>query len=836
LTVESPTITQGQPLRVNVSFSDQQGDAAIINFGIAGEDSHSVLSAATLVGQTSGTLMLELKPAHYVPGVHVLMVSITDAAGHVSLAVTAVFTIVGSGGTEGGAVDTRGSDAGCPYGGSGYGQTCGSTDAAVTATCDTVLFDNGNIAACTNPTNTSVFTLPAASTVTYLRLWTNTTISGPTVTYTLLNSAGTILSSGPTTKGGCDPYQTNWCEFLVTTTMSLPAGTYTVKSSAAATCANSGSKNVGHVMVKGCAATTPVTPDAGVADTRTAPTGQEAILFKMESVQGVSYNPPNPTTFTLSSDAYVTRVWDYHYGATIGTKSQTISFKNTTTNVVYGPWPVVGYKTFNGTLGVSKSDPGNIVGPPDNYWMAYPAQTVPAGTYQVIDSDPATWAYTSDLGNRGSTWVYGWLLGTASPVDAGVDAASACSTVLFDNGNIAACTNPTNTSVFALSAPSTVTYLRLWTNTTISGPTVTYTLLDSAGTVLASGPTTKGGCDPYQTNWCEFLVTTNLSLSAGTYTVKSSAAATCANAGSNNVGHVMVKGCAAAAPTVSYFTVAVPPVGVAPAGAKVSAVKATDKISIGGIFWKDGRLYVPHSKGAPIVSVMPGETGTLWANVTALQGTSSSWRHGVPLTGGNILLGIDYTGDSPTGLHEITPAGVDTAWTLARGHSGIGDILALPTGGWVFSDFEGYNIFKVSAKNTAETALIATSSFTPASLAYDAATDTIYFVNMNNLGGESWFSGDGAIYKIVAGGAPTLVANPPAAGTRFLGLAVGLGGLFPAGLYAGDPANGRVVKVDSTGALTPVVTGIPSAGELRIDPVSKGMAITGGDQIVFVLP
>jgi hypothetical protein len=178
------------------------------------------------------------------------------------------------------------------------------------------------------------------------------------------------------------------------------------------------------------------TKDAG-ASQDTAASGQETILFKMESVEGVSYNPPQITTFTLAAPSYITRVWTYHYAATIGTKSPTVAFKDTTSGTIFGPWPQVGYKTFAGTLGATRSDPGNIPGPPDNYWMAYPAQVVPAGTYQVIDSDPTTWAYTADLGNRGSTWVYGYALsgggldgGSNATKDAGVKVDAPSGSVL----------------------------------------------------------------------------------------------------------------------------------------------------------------------------------------------------------------------------------------------------------------------------------------------------------------------------------------------------------------------------------------------------------------------
>ena len=159
------------------------------------------------------------------------------------------------------------------------------------------------------------------------------------------------------------------------------------------------------------------TADGGLVDggaIKTATSARETVLFKMDSIQGVSRNPPVATTFTLAQPSYISRVFTYHYAETIGNKSPSVAFQDTTTGAVYGPWPQVGYKTFAGTLGASRDDPGNVVGPPDNYWMAYPGKSVPAGTYQVVDSDPATWCYTADQGNRGLTWVYGWSLATTA--------------------------------------------------------------------------------------------------------------------------------------------------------------------------------------------------------------------------------------------------------------------------------------------------------------------------------------------------------------------------------------------------------------------------------------
>ena len=767
-----------------------------------------------------------------------------------------------------GGVLARGGTPGCVYGGASYGQTgCGGAgggaSGSTAVTCNSVLFDNGNTAACTKPTDTSVFTLLSTSTVTSLSLWTNTTTSGKTVSYTLLGPTGNTLSSGLTTKGGCDPYQTNWCAFVVTMNITLPPGTYTVKSSAVATCANSGSNNVGMVSVRGCAGSGSGLGGAGGSGSggntgciyggdsygqpgcggvgggtggSTAVGTCSGVLFDNGNTAACT-NPTDTSVFTLSSASTVTslRLW-----TNTNISGQTVTY------------------TLVGPTGTTLSSGPTTKGGCDPYqtnwceFMVTMNMTLPAGTYTVKSSAMATCA-NSGSNNVGQVTVKGCPT-SAPPPDAGASdtPVATCSGVLFDNGNTAACTNPTDTSVFTLSSASTVTSLRLWTNTTISGQTVTYTLLGPTGSTLAAGPTTKGGCDTYQTNWCEFMVTMNMTLPAGTYTVKSSAMATCANSLSNNVGQVTVKGCASASPSSdagvdrgpvdagpTYFTVSTPPTGIAaPTGAKVNAVKTTTNFGVGGLFWKDGRLFSASNLGGPIVSVMPGETGTLWANVPTLTGGNPSWRHGVPLTGGNILLAIDYYG-GPTGLHEITPAGGDTAWTLASGHSGIGDIVALASGGWIFSDFESYNIFKLTAQNVAETALIPAggATYTPACLAYDGSTDTLYFVNMNDLGGEPWFGGDGAIYKMttLTANAPTLVAKA-STGSRFAGLAIGLGGLFPAGLYAADAINSRIVRVESAGTLTPIVVGVPTPGEMRIDPNSKGMALISADQIIFVLP
>ena len=362
LTAASTSISKGQPLRVNLNFSDPQGDVAVINFGIAGEDTHSVLSADMVGSNTSGTVTLDLYPANYVAGVHVLMVSLTDKAGHVSASATLAFTIVGGATGAGGAIDS-----------------------------------------------------------------------------------GAILGAG----GG------------------------------------GGSRLDAAFGVDGLTVT-PVL-DGG-------PGSQETILFKMESVQGVSFNPPVTTIFTLPTASYITRVMTYHYGATIGSKSPTVAFKDTTTGAIYGPWLQVGYKSFNGTAGATRSDPGNVAGPPDNYWLAYPAQIVPAGTYQVVDSDPTTWAYTADLGNRGCAWVYGWSLGGAIDGGApGLDAKTSDASVT--TGDVALITDAPSPADTPVAAAWSIPVLIENGAGTVTSPKLA---MDSSGNIIAVWVQGDGTSNNYQ--------------------------------------------------------------------------------------------------------------------------------------------------------------------------------------------------------------------------------------------------------------------------------------------------------------------------------------------------
>jgi hypothetical protein len=223
------------------------------------------------------------------------------------------------------------------------------------------------------------------------------------------------------------------------------------------------------------------------------PTG-ETVLLKMESVQGVSRNPQVPTLFTLTRASYITRVLTYHYAETIGSKHPTVAFQDTATGKTYGPWGQMGYRTFNGTLGASQTDPGNVSGPPDNYWIAYPGEMVPAGTYQVVDSDPKTWCSTADLGNRGIAFVWGWLAGAPSgELDGGakpdlpIDAASVDAPAIDAGVRVDAQPDPTAGEAGVVVIGTIASTLVPAPGLTVTDYAVYGTLDDNAGSVSADG-------------------------------------------------------------------------------------------------------------------------------------------------------------------------------------------------------------------------------------------------------------------------------------------------------------------------------------------------------------
>lgn len=118
----------------------------------------------------------------------------------------------------------------------------------------------------------------------------------------------------------------------------------------------------------------------------------ETALFKLHSILGVQNRPSERTVFTLTGPAHINRIWTYHWNGGRGKPGGTLALK-ATSGATYGPWEV---GTLPGSGGVANA-----------YWVAKPDVTLPAGTYEVLDSDPDSWATNSEMRNMGCTWIIG---------------------------------------------------------------------------------------------------------------------------------------------------------------------------------------------------------------------------------------------------------------------------------------------------------------------------------------------------------------------------------------------------------------------------------------------
>lgn len=106
-----------------------------------------------------------------------------------------------------------------------------------------------------------------------------------------------------------------------------------------------------------------------------------------------------------------------------------------------------------------------------------------------------------------------------------------------------------NVQTFNLGQSAFVTRIRIWHNTNITGTTPPPVTITGPGGYSFSGSTTKGGCDTYQTNWCEAWVSLDQDLSPGAYTLSIPTSSICTDPSGNTT--LVVYGCYASLPPVS---------------------------------------------------------------------------------------------------------------------------------------------------------------------------------------------------------------------------------------------------------------------------------------------
>jgi len=127
-------------------------------------------------------------------------------------------------------------------------------------------------------------------------------------------------------------------------------------------------------------------------DTSTTATQTIVDLFSVNSIKAVQNNG-KPATVTLDKKSHITELGTYHWNDGKGQAPGTIGLKDQS-GKTYGPWQAN-----------SSSGQG---GAPSVYWRTSPNADLPAGTYTVIDSDPATWSQNTETGGQGIAWAKGW--------------------------------------------------------------------------------------------------------------------------------------------------------------------------------------------------------------------------------------------------------------------------------------------------------------------------------------------------------------------------------------------------------------------------------------------
>jgi hypothetical protein len=122
---------------------------------------------------------------------------------------------------------------------------------------------------------------------------------------------------------------------------------------------------------------------------------KEIPLFTNENADGVTPGITNPATFTITSGSVrLLSITTYHYLYPKGLETTGTIGLIKPDGQVLGPWQTVG-----------SEGQGDV---PNALWRATVDVTLPAGTYTISDSNPATWSSNSGSGDAGIFWTTGY--------------------------------------------------------------------------------------------------------------------------------------------------------------------------------------------------------------------------------------------------------------------------------------------------------------------------------------------------------------------------------------------------------------------------------------------
>ncbi len=140
---------------------------------------------------------------------------------------------------------------------------------------------------------------------------------------------------------------------------------------------------------------TPTAPGPGAASSSSAacslslPSG--GYIFDNWNICGVKNTPTKDTTFTIDAPYLITFIATYHWNYGSGALPGMGISVTDSSGKVFGPWAVTTSPGSGGKANVN--------------WECHPGIVLPAGTYTVIDPDPAT--QNDGSGNKGFVRVAG---------------------------------------------------------------------------------------------------------------------------------------------------------------------------------------------------------------------------------------------------------------------------------------------------------------------------------------------------------------------------------------------------------------------------------------------
>jgi hypothetical protein len=109
-------------------------------------------------------------------------------------------------------------------------------------------------------------------------------------------------------------------------------------------------------------------------------------VIAIGNAEVVQNGPRAPSRLRTTSPIFVKSIQTYHWNNGQGRTPGTIGLK-AADGRIYGPWRATGQPGANGVANA--------------YWVVHPQIVVPAGDYEIVDSDPWTWATNASAGNRG---------------------------------------------------------------------------------------------------------------------------------------------------------------------------------------------------------------------------------------------------------------------------------------------------------------------------------------------------------------------------------------------------------------------------------------------------